>query len=67
MEQYVHDNNIPLAVIQNIMGHKDVKTTIEIYTDISNELKRKALDKVKSNIYLGRNSYAEELERGKTT
>ncbi len=68
MEESINnDNNIPLAVIQNIMGHKDVKTTIEIYTDISNELKRKALDKVKSNIYLGRNSYAEELERGKTT
>ena len=44
---------IPLAVIQNLMGHKDVKTTIEIYTDVSEELKRKALEKVKNNIYLG--------------
>lgn len=55
MEESINnDNNIPLSVIQNIMGHKDVKTTIEIYTDVSEELKRKALEKVKGNIYLGR-------------
>ena len=54
MEESINnDNMIPLAVIQNLMGHKDVKTTIEIYTDVSEELKRKALEKVKNNIYLG--------------
>lgn len=54
MEESINnDNMIPLAVIQSLMGHKDVKTTIEIYTDVSEELKRKALEKVKNNIYLG--------------
>lgn len=55
MEESINnDNMIPLAVIQSLMGHKDVKTTIEIYTDVSEELKRKALEKVKNNIYLGK-------------
>lgn len=67
MEESINnDNNIPLAVIQSIMGHKDVKTTIEIYTDVSENLKRKALEMVKSNIYLGKNSYTKELKGGET-
>lgn len=31
--------NMNVKVIQNILGHSDIRTTLDIYTDVSNEMK----------------------------
>ena len=33
-----------LKVIQNVMGHKEIKTTLEIYTHVTEEKKRQEVD-----------------------
>ncbi|MBO5408105.1 MAG: tyrosine-type recombinase/integrase [Clostridia bacterium] len=36
--------DINLSVIQNVMGHKEIKTTLEIYTHITEAKKRQEVD-----------------------
>ncbi len=52
-ESIYHDNNIPVKIFQQIMGHADIETSMAIYTDISERLKQGTMEKVKGNIYLG--------------
>jgi integrase len=37
---------IDIAVLKELLGHKDIKTTLNIYTSISNDFKEKELEKV---------------------
>lgn len=47
------DSKINLKLIQEIMGHADFSTTMDIYTDISDRFKQEAMQKLQGDIYLG--------------
>ena len=46
-------SNIPLKLIQDIMGHADFSTTMDIYTDISEKFKQDTMQSIQGSIYLG--------------
>lgn len=55
------------VVLQRLMGHTDIKTTLNIYTDVLNEFKKEEIEKV-NEYYLKKdlltdNKICEELER----
>ena len=47
---------VNIKVVQEVLGHKDVSTTLDIYTDVTKELARREFDnleeKLKENIAL---------------
>lgn len=45
-----HENNI--KVIQSIMGHTDVRTTMEIYAELSDERKKLSFESYGKNMGL---------------
>lgn len=47
------NSNIPLKVIQDIMGHADFSTTMDIYTDVSERFKQDTMQNIQGCIYLG--------------
>lgn len=47
------NSKINLKLIQEIMGHADFSTTMDIYTDISDRFKQEAMQKLQGDIYLG--------------
>ncbi len=40
-----------IAVIQKIMGHKDIKMTMEIYNKVSERLKQESFDDLASKLF----------------
>ena len=42
-----------LKVIQQIMGHADFSTTMDIYTDVSERFKHQSMEKIQGNLCLG--------------
>ena len=46
-------SNIPLKLIQDIMGHADFSTTMDIYTDVSEKFKQDTMQAIQGSIYLG--------------
>lgn len=38
------EEGINVKVVQDVLGHKDVKTTLDIYTDVTKELKKKEFE-----------------------
>lgn len=42
-----------LKVIQQIMGHADFSTTMDIYTDVSERFKQRSVEKIQGNMCLG--------------
>lgn len=55
------------VVLQRLMGHTDIKTTLNIYTDVLNEFKKEEIEKV-NEYYLKKdllidNNICEEPER----
>lgn len=40
------EQNVNLKVIQDCLGHKDVKTTLEIYTDVTNQFRKKEFNEL---------------------
>ena len=47
------NNNIPLKLIQDLMGHADFSTTMDIYTDVSEKFKQDTMQAIQGSIYLG--------------
>lgn len=47
------DSKINLKLIQEIMGHANFSTTMDIYTDVSERIKKEAMLKMQDDIYLG--------------
>lgn len=39
-----------VKVIQEVMGHKDITTTLDIYAEVTEAKKREALDKLSKNM-----------------
>jgi len=41
-----------LKVIQSIMGHKDIQTTMDIYADCTDEKKKEVLSNMEDKIFV---------------
>ncbi|MCD8397237.1 MAG: site-specific integrase [Lachnospiraceae bacterium] len=41
---------VNIKVVQDVLGHKDVETTLNIYTDVTKELKRKEFDSLQEKM-----------------
>ncbi|MBR1738130.1 MAG: tyrosine-type recombinase/integrase [Firmicutes bacterium] len=46
---FLCENDVNIKTIQEIMGHKNVSTTIDIYNEVSNSKKRKELSQIEEN------------------
>lgn len=52
---------MPPVVLQRLLGHTDIRITLNTYTDVLNKFKEEQLDKV--NHYYKQNNFFEEIER----
>lgn len=39
-------NNVDAKTVSTIMGHSNLSTTLNIYTDVTEEMKKSAMDKI---------------------
>ncbi len=44
------EEGVNIKVVQDVLGHKDVKTTLDIYTDVTRELKQREFDHLKKKL-----------------
>lgn len=44
------EEGVNIKVVQDVLGHKDVATTLNIYTDVSKELKKKEFDSLQKKM-----------------
>ena len=47
------NSGLNVKVVQYLMGHEDAKTTLDIYTDVSEEFVQKTMSRFSGEIYLG--------------
>lgn len=40
------EQNVNIKVVQDVLGHKDVKTTLDVYADVTKELKQQEFDEL---------------------
>lgn len=56
------ESGVNVKVVQGVLGHKDVSTTLDIYTDVTKELAQREFEnldeKLKENMDLMRKSRA---------
>ena len=43
------EEGVNIKVIQDILGHKDISTTLDIYTDVTKDLKKKEITSFEKN------------------
>ena len=46
------ENETNLKVIQSIMGHKDIQTTMDIYADCTEDKKQEVIKNIENNIFI---------------
>ena len=46
------ENETNLKVIQTIMGHKDIQTTMDIYADCTDDKKKEVIKKIEGKIFV---------------
>ena len=46
------ENNVNLKVIQDVLGHKDIETTLNIYADVTDKLRKKEFDDLDKKLNL---------------
>ena len=46
------ENETNLKVIQTVMGHKDIQTTMDIYADCTEEKKQEVIKKMEDKIFV---------------
>lgn len=44
------EEGVNIKVVQDVLGHKDIKTTLGIYTDVTRELKQREFDHLKQKL-----------------
>ena len=44
------ETNVNIKVMQDVLGHKDIQTTMNIYTDATNEFKTRELKTFEQNL-----------------
>ncbi len=47
------NSGLTIKMVQYLMGHEDAKTTLDIYTDVSEDFVRKTMSRSAGQIYLG--------------
>lgn len=55
------ESHIPPVVLQRLMGHTDIKITLNTYTEIFNKFKQEKIEKV--NNYYEKNQFFDNKER----
>lgn len=40
------EQKVNIKVLQDVLGHKDIKTTLDIYTDVTNDLKKQEFQRI---------------------
>ena len=40
------EQNVNIKVVQDVLGHKDVKTTLDVYADVTKDLKKKEFEEL---------------------
>lgn len=55
------ESSMPAVVLQRLMGHTDIKITLNTYTEIFNDFKQSEIDKV--NNYYEKNHFLDDLEK----
>ena len=43
------EDGVNIKVMQDILGHKDISTTLDIYTDVTKDLKMKEIENFEMN------------------
>lgn len=56
------EQNINIKVVQDVLGHKDIKTTLNIYMDVTQELKQREFDNLQKKMAKG-NDMPENYEK----
>ena len=46
------ENETNLKVIQTVMGHKDIQTTMDIYADCTEDKKKEVIQKIENKIFV---------------
>ena len=46
------ENESNLKVIQSVMGHKDIQTTMDIYADCTEDKKQEVIKNIENNIFI---------------
>lgn len=46
------ENEPRIKIVQDIMGHSDISKTMDIYTDVSNELKKDSFESLQGKLYI---------------
>ena len=46
------ENETNLKVIQSVMGHKDIQTTMDIYADCTEDKKQEVIKNIENNIFI---------------
>lgn len=44
------ENGVNIKVIQELLGHSDFSTTMDIYTDVTKDLKEREINKMKGHL-----------------
>ena len=47
------NSKINIKIVQELMGHNDAATTLNIYTDVSKEFLHQSMSRIEGEIYLG--------------
>ena len=47
------NSGLTIKIVQYLMGHKDIKTTLDIYTDVHEEFVKQTMSRFAGQIYLG--------------
>lgn len=56
------EQNINIKVVQDVLGYKDIKTTLNIYTDVTQEVKQREFDNLQKKMAKG-NDMPENYEK----
>lgn len=51
-----------IKVVQDVLGHKDVSTTLDIYTDVTKELAEREFDNLEKKLKENRCSSKSDLD-----
>ena len=44
------ESGVNIKVVQDVLGHKDVSTTLDIYTDVTKELAEREFDNLEKKL-----------------
>lgn len=58
------ESGVNIKVVQEVLGHKDVSTTLDIYTDVTKELAKREFDNLEEKLKINRESAGRNMGSG---